>query len=135
MCAATNAVADAKGTVRVQQTDGSVQVYHNVAINIVGRTLRVTTADGKGTLVIDRAACYYIGDIQECLPYHATLDQGGGAHPVNLDTGTAYVNLTDQKQQLPLSSVQLPPHSILLSLRTKVGTYLSMNGAIDQVTK
>ncbi|MGZ3553919.1 MAG: hypothetical protein ACXWNK_17995 [Vulcanimicrobiaceae bacterium] len=131
-CVAFTAFAEAKGTVRVQQSSGSVQVYRDVAIRIVGKTLRVTTADGTGTLVIDKAACSYVGEVQRCLPYHITLDQGGGAHPIDLKEGTAYVNLTDAKQQLPLSSQQLPPHSILLALSTKIGTYLTMNGEIDR---
>jgi hypothetical protein len=46
-----------------------------------------------------------------------------------------YVNLTGAKQQLPLSSTQLPPQGILLSLRTKIGTIVNLSGEIDQVAK
>lgn len=128
-------VAQSKGTVRVQQTNGTVQIYNNVAIDIVGRTLRLTTADGKGTLVIDRAACSYSGEIQVCLPYQATLRQRGTSNPINIAKGTAYVNLTGVKQQLSLSSTQLPSRGILMAIRTKAGTYLTLTGEIDQVPK
>jgi hypothetical protein len=127
--------AAAAGTVRVQQSDGSVQVYRGAAMDIIGKTLRVTSADGKGTLLIDRAACTYNGDIQVCLLYHVVLDQGGAPHPIDLATGTAYVNLTSSPQQLALSSTKVQPNGILIAMRTKAGTYISMSGSIDSRSK
>jgi hypothetical protein len=127
--------AYAKGTVRVQQNNGSVQVYHDVTIRIAQKVLRVTTADGKGTLIIDKAACSFAGELQTCLPYSIKLDQGGSVKPLDFERGTVYVNLTDARQQLPYSSTQLPPQGILLSLRTKIGTIVNLTGEIDQVTK
>ncbi|HME81317.1 MAG TPA: hypothetical protein VKF82_04505, partial [Candidatus Eremiobacteraceae bacterium] len=64
-----------------------------------------------------------------------TLDQGGGTHPLDFQRGTVYVNLTDSKQPLSNSSMQLPPQGILLSLTTKVGTIVNMTGTIDKVQK
>ncbi|HME81415.1 MAG TPA: hypothetical protein VKF82_05015, partial [Candidatus Eremiobacteraceae bacterium] len=113
---AASSAVDAKGTVTVQQSDGSTQQYNNVTIVIANKALRVTTADGVGTLVIDKAACSYVGNLQMCLPYSMTLDQGGGTHPLDFQRGTVYVNLTDSKQPLSNSSMQLPPQGILLSL-------------------
>jgi hypothetical protein len=127
--------ADAKGTVLVQQSDGSTQSYAGVDIRITNKTLRITTADGKGTLVIDKAACSYAGDLLRCLPYSITLDQGGGTHPLDFERGTIYANLTDAKQQLPFSSTQVPPKGILLALKTKIGTIVTMTGEIDEVSK
>jgi hypothetical protein len=129
------AAAYAKGTVRVQQSSGSMQVYRDVTIRIAQKALRVTTADGKGTLIIDKAACSFTGEIQTCLPYSIKLDQGGSVQPLDFERGTVYVNLTSAKQQLPYSSTQLPPQGILLSLRTKIGTIVNLTGEIDQVTK
>ena len=131
----TSSEAYAKGTVTVQQSDGSTQRYAGVTIRVVNKTLRITTADGVGTLVIDRAACSYVGDLMMCLPYDMTLYQGGGAHQLDFQRGTVFLNLTDAKQQLPLSSMQLPPKGILLSLTTKIGTIVNLNGTIDQVQK
>jgi len=129
-------VADAKGTARVQQHDGSVQVYPDVTIRLIRRkSLTLTTADGQGTLTIDKGACSYVGDIQRCLPYHVTLTQGGATHTLDFDRGTVYANLTDQKQQLPLSSTQLPPRGLLMALITERGTYITLTGKIDEVTK
>jgi hypothetical protein len=138
VCACTVATpsnAYAKGTVTVQQSDGSTQQYAGVTIRIISKTLRITTADGVGTLSIDRAACSYVGDLMMCLPYDMTLDQGGGSHPLDFQRGTVYLNLTDAKQQLPLSSTWLAPQGILLSLTTKIGTIVNMSGTIDQVQK
>jgi len=132
---AASGAVDAKGTVTVQQSNGSTQTYNNVTIVIAHKTLRVTTADGVGTLVIDKAACSYVGNLQMCLPYSMTLDQGGGTHPLDFQRGTVYVNLTDSKQPLSNSSMQLPPQGILLSLTTKVGTIVNMTGTIDKVQK
>jgi hypothetical protein len=132
---AAGSAVHAKGTVTVQQSDGSTQTYKNVTIRIANKTLRVTTADGVGTLVIDKAACSYVGNLQMCLPYSMTLDQGGGTHPLDFQRGTVYVNLTDSNQPLAQSSLQLPPNGILLSLTTKVGTIVNMSGTVDQVQK
>ncbi len=132
---ASSSHAWATGTVRVQQQDGSVQLYPDATIRITNKTLRVTTADGKGTLIIDKAACSYLGDLMRCLPYSMTLNQGGGTHPLDFQRGTVYLNLTDVKQPLPLSSKQIPPRGIMLSLTTKIGTIVDITGLIDEVSK
>jgi hypothetical protein len=129
------APAQATGTVRVQQSNGSVQVYDDVSIRVTHKVLRVTTSDGTGTLIIDKAACSYAGQLQVCLPYSVKLQQGGQTRPIDLISGTVYVNTTGQTQQLTYSSTQLPPRGILLALRTKAGTYVNMTGRIDEITK
>lgn len=128
------AVAEAAGTVRVQQTNGTVQLYHDVSIRVTHRVLRITTSDGKGTLIIDQAACSYVGDIQKCLPTSVKLAQNGTTRPLTLKTGTVYVNTTGQNEQLAYSSEQIPPNGILLALQTQVGTYVSLDGTIDEIT-
>lgn len=127
--------AQATGTVRVQQNDGSTQLYPNASIRVTNKTLRITTADKKGTLVIDKAACSFIGAVMRCLPYNMTLDQGGGAHPLDFQRGTVYLNPTTDKQPLPLTSKQLPPHGIMLSLTTKIGTIVDVTGVMDEISK
>ena len=127
--------AGATGTVHVQQSDGSMQAYPNATIRVSNKTLRITTADKKGTLVIDKAACSFIGAVMRCLPYNMTLDQGGGATPLDFQRGTVYLNPTGDKQPLPLTSKQLPPHGIMLSLTTKIGTIVNVTGTIDQESK
>jgi uncharacterized membrane protein len=134
--AAGTSPAAAEGVVRIQQNDGSVQVYSNVSIHLVkNKALTIATADGKGKLIVDKAACSYEGELQRCLLYGVWLDQGGTTKQVDLQQGTVYVNLTAEKQQLPLSSQQLPPKGIVLALSTKVGTYISLNGIIDGEAK
>jgi len=123
--------AYAKGTVRVQKSDGSVQVYPNVTMRIVGDTLRVTTQDGKGTLIVTRAACSFQGEIMVCLPYKLVLAQGGVEQPLGFQRGTFYWNRTDTKQQLSASTTQLPPNGMLGSLLTKKGTIIAISGVID----
>lgn len=127
--------ARAEGTVRVQQTSGAVQNYDNVKIQILHQTLNVTTADGKGTLIIYRAACSYQGEIMACLPTGVTLVQGGDVSAIKIVSGTVYVNMTDDAQALPLSTMHVPAHGVVMALQTHVGTYITMNGTIDKVTK
>jgi len=128
--------AQAKATVQIQQSDGSSQTYDDVSVKLVkNQALHLTTADGKGTLIINKAACSYIGEIQRCLPYSASLDQGGSTKPIDFKDGTAYANMTDQNQTLPLSSQQLPPRGIVMLLKTKIGTFISVKGTIDEVTQ
>ncbi len=127
--------AVATGTMRVQQNDGSVRVYQNATIKVSQKTLRITSADKKGTIVIDKAACSFIGQVMRCLPYSMTLDQGGGAHPLDFQRGTVYINPTTTKQPLPLTSKQLEPNGIMLSLTTKIGTVVDLTGTIDSISK
>lgn len=127
--------ARADGTARIQQTNGTVNVYDNVKIQIIHNTLAMTTADGKGTLMIYRAACAYQGDVLVCLPTGATLVQGGSVNPIHITRGTVYANLTDATQQLSLSTTHIPAHSIMMALTTRKGTYVTLSGTIDKVKK
>jgi hypothetical protein len=128
-------VARAEGTARIQQADGSVNMYRDVKIQIQQKALIMTSADGKGTLMIYRAACAYQGEILACLPTGTTLVQGGSVSPIKLASGTVYANLTDEPHNLAMSSTQLPAHSILMALKTRRGTYINLSGTIDKVTK
>jgi len=131
----TAIAARAEGTVRIQQAAGGVNVYDNVKIQILHQTLNVTTADGKGTLIIYRAACSYQGEIMACLPTGATLVQGGNVSPIKIVSGTVYVNMTGGGQTLSLSTMQVPAHSVVMAIKTGKGTYITMNGTIDKVAK
>ena len=132
--AALVSVAEAKGTVRVQQSDGAIQVYSDVGIRIVGQTLRLTSADGKGTLVITKAACSFQGDLMVCLPYSAELDQNGQLQTLDFHRGTVYLNQTGAKLNLPLSSTVVPPNGVVGSLTSQRGTIISITGVIDGKT-
>lgn len=127
--------AGAGGTVMIRQSDGHTDVYHDVSIKIIHQALFLTSADGKGTLVINRAACAYQGQILVCFATGATLVQSGSSKPLDFKSGTVYFNLTGESQQLALSTQKVPAHSILLSFTTKRGTYISLNGRIDKVVR
>ncbi len=127
------APARAEGTARIQQADGTVNTYHNVKIKIVQKTLTMTSPDGKGTLMIYRAACSYQGDILACLPTGTTLIQGGTVNPIKLVSGTVYANMTGEPHNLAMSSTKVPAHGILMSLKTQRGTYVTLSGTLDEV--
>lgn len=133
--ALTASPSTAKGTMVVDHFNGKVDTYKDVAIKVLHGALFVTTKDGKGTIVIHRAACSYQGKVLVCFPTSATLVQSGKTEPLDLKTGTLYFNTTDDSQSIVLSSAKIPAHSMLLSLSTKRGTYASLNGRIDQVVK
>jgi hypothetical protein len=135
LVASTLVPALAYGTVRVQQNDGTVRTYEGVLIKVVHKTLRITTHDGKGTLIISQAACAYSGELERCTPLKMSIEQGGSTKVLDFASGNIYVNPTGDMQQLSLSSTQLPPHGILLTIRTKIGTYVSLSGQIDELVR
>lgn len=119
----------------IRQINGSLETYNNVSVAIIHKNLFVTTRDGKGTLVVHKAACSYQGQIMVCFPTSITLVQGGESVPLDLRNGTIYLNLTDAARQLVLSTTKMPAQSMLLSFTTKRGTYVSVSGRIDKVVK
>jgi len=127
-------LASARGSVRIEQIDGSVKTYAGVHLRLSGGNLHIGSADGRGTLEVSHAACSYVGALQRCLPYALVLRQDG-AHRITFDRGTIYFNLTDTPQPLPHSSKTVPPNGVLALLKTKRGTYISIAGRLDEVTK
>ncbi len=127
--------AFATGTARVQQRDGEVRIYRNVHISIAEKQMSLTSGDRVGTIVISKAACSAVGKLVRCFPYSAVLKQHGGSRRIEIRNGTAWLNPSDSKQQLPQSSTQLPPHGVLLSVLTKAGTYFSLDGIVDVLKK
>lgn len=125
----------ATGTVLVQQPDGSKQTYTNVRIAIKDQAMAITSSDGEGTLVLGKAACSIVGALLECLPYDATLLQNGQRFHIPLQSGTVWINPTKTKQQLTFSSTQLPPHGVLLAVKSKRGTYVTLTGTVDEVQR
>jgi len=127
--------ASAKGTISIHHTDGDVNVYNDVEIKVIHGNLYLTSEDGKGTIIVHKAACSFQGKIMQCFATNATLVQAGETSPLDLKTGTVYLNDTGDPQPLVLSSAKVPPHSVLLSLSTDRGTLINLNGRIDQVVK
>jgi hypothetical protein len=127
--------ARATGTMTIRQNDGDTNTYADVEIKIIHSALYLTSEDGKGTLVINRAACSYQGKVMVCLPTSATLVQSGETSPLDFESGTVYLNNTDDYQPMPLTTTKVPPKSIFLSISTKRGTYISVRGRIDKVVK
>lgn len=122
--------ANATGLVTVQQADGSIQRYPESTLHVVGRTLKITTADKKGTLVITDAACSYVEKLLRCLPYAVVLHQRG-TFPIAISSGVIYFNPTYQRQPLKYSSTQIAPNGVLGTLRSVHGTYVTISGHID----
>lgn len=132
---AAAAGARAQGTITIQHLGQNADTYDGVAVKVIHNTLNVTSPDGKGTLIITQAACFYQKEVKVCLPTAVSLVQAGGVHALNLQRGTLYVNMTDSMQWLPHSTTQLPPHGIVMSLLSGKGTYINLVGTIDKVVK
>jgi hypothetical protein len=126
---------NAKGTVVVQQHDGSTKKYNNVRIQVRNDEMAITSADGKGTIVLGKSACNKVGELIECLPYDATLFQNGERTHIALQSGTVWLNPGTTAQQVSNSSTTLPPRGVLLSVKTKKGTNVSLTGVVDEVQK
>jgi len=132
---ATTAFASAAGTLVIQHAGQDAQTYDGVKVQVIHDTLNVTSPDGKGTLIVTRAACWYQHKIFVCLPTAVTLVQGGNVHALDLRKGTVYSNLNATTQTLSHSTTQLPPNGILMTLETQKGTYINLVGTIDKVTQ
>lgn len=129
------APASATGTVLIQQRSGAIKIYKKAYIRIKDYAMAITSSDGNGTLVIGKAACTKVGELIRCFPYDATLEQYGDSYHVALTSGTVWLNPTKTKQPLSNSSTLLPPRGVLMSVRTKAGTYVSLTGTVDEVQK
>jgi len=135
ICAAVvlsqSCIVEAKGTVRVQKADGSVQVYGNASFTVVNKTLHITTNDKAGTLIITDAACSMgSNSVLMCLPYSMVLVQDG-THPLDFQRGTIYFNKSKETQMLSRSTTQLPPNGLTGLLVSTRGTYVSFSGTLD----
>lgn len=126
------ATALASGSVRVQQVDGRVEHYANVGLQLRGNSLTIISPDRVGKLIVGRAACTWIGGLQRCLPSELVLSQHG-THHIQFQRGTLYLNLSDDPHTLPHSSRVVPPHSVLALLKTMHGTFIAVNGRLDEV--
>jgi len=131
----TAAPAAATGTLTIQRHNSTATTYKEVEIKVLYGGLFVTSQDGKGTLVIPKAACSFQGQIFVCYATGATLVQEGEATALDIKRGTIYFNSTDEPQQLSASTTEIPPHSIMLSVTTGRGTYIGLTGRMAQVVK
>ena len=128
--------ADASGRAKIQQPDGSVKVYNNVHIRVQDhQRLLLTSNDGKGTLIINKAACNAVGGLLECFAYSAELDQNNETLPITLQSGTVWINLTAKTHVRPNSTTQFPPRGVVVAVTTNHGTQVALSGTIDEVTK
>lgn len=135
MVAFPSGPAKASGTVTIQQPDGSTKTYTNVQIRANYSNLSLTSSDGQGTIVFGRASCNKVGELLQCLAYDATLFQHGEKTHIPLKYGMVWFNPSQTTQTLSHSSTQLPYHGVLLSAQSKRGTYLSLTGVVDEVSK
>jgi hypothetical protein len=126
-------VAGASGTARVQQSDGTSQVYEHVNIRLDGQTLWVRSDDRKGTLEVTSGACSFAGAVQRCLPIATALHQHGETKAIELRHGMVYLNQTDVPQPMRHSSELLGPHEVMVLLNTTAGTIISVKGILDDV--
>ena len=125
----------ASGTARIQQPDGDVKVYHQVKIAVAHAELSLTSQDGVGTIVIQRAGCVVVDELLRCHPFSAQLRQHGKTLPIAIAEGTAWFNPSNETRTLPNSSTRIASKGLVMSLSTTKGTYLTLSGIVDTVTK
>ena len=127
------ATVHAEALVRVQQSDGTTQVYRNVHATLSGTTLWLRSPDRKDRLQIVSAACSFPHELQRCLPYEVILHKPDRAHQLTITEGVFYVNLTNEPHHLLHSSEVVAPHGVIVFLHTTRGTYVSATGRLDVV--
>ena len=125
------ASALATGTVRIQQSDNSVQTYTGVVMKVdqKNRALTLTSADRVSTVAISGAHCSPEGKLVHCMGGGFSLYQEGKTHVIPFKSATYYFNLSDQEQPSPLSTVG--PHSVVFVIVTAKGTHITGNGRLD----
>ncbi|HEY1656698.1 MAG TPA: hypothetical protein VGF86_16455 [Candidatus Tumulicola sp.] len=121
----------AAGTVRIQQSNDTVQTYTNVNLKIVNKTLMLTSADKVSTVVISGGSCANAGELIRCNGGGMSLKEDGSNHVIPFKSATFYFNLTDQDQMLPLSTVKVGPHSVVFAAHTVKGTFITGSGTLD----
>jgi hypothetical protein len=130
---AAGSPACAKGVTLIQQRNGTAKTYSNVNIALDRQTLTLRTADGNGILKIVTGACSFDSSVQRCLPYSVMLTQNGKTHPIAIDYGSVFLNLSNEAHHLPLSSDMLAPRTVLVLFKTAHGTYVTSKGTVDEV--
>lgn len=137
LLAVGTAVSDARasGTVFVQNSPGYRTAYAGVGYTIGKYTLRLTSSDGKGVLAISLIDCEKAGNVHRCLPGGAEYRENGAVRALNLSGGTLYFNMTKQKQQLALSTMEVPAGGVVFALHTAHNTYISGSAKIDGLNK
>jgi hypothetical protein len=121
----------ALGSVRIQQSDASVQNYPNVAMHLTDAALLLTSADRVSTLLVSRTNCVPDGTLIRCSPTRVMLLKGGKNYPIDMASATLYLNLHDTDEPLSFSSLRMAPSSMLLTIRTYKGTFVSGSGRLD----
>ena len=124
--------ASATGWIRIQQHDNTVQKYDHVTLGLSKHGLTFVSADKVTTALIHGGQCDDEGQLKHCTAKSMTLVQDGVRQEVAVDHATFYFNLTDQDQNLPLSTIKLAPHSVVFSMKTAHGTYVTGSGKIDK---
>ncbi len=132
MAIVPSAPASATGSVRIQQREGTVKTYNGVILKVENRTLQLTSADKVTTVTISGAKCAPDGVIIRCMGGGFSLAQDGQKHVVPFKTATFYFNPTEQVQVLPLSTTHIGAHSVIFSILTAKGTYVTGNGKLDK---
>ncbi len=129
------APARAAGTLQIHDSSGSFNTYTGVTVNVFSGSLFITSADGKGTLVVNRSACSYQSKIIVCLPTSVILVQKRKEQRAFAHHWHALSQLYGEAQPLRLSSAKVPAHAVILSFTTANGTYVTLHGTLDQVIK
>jgi hypothetical protein len=126
------APALASGTVRIQQSNGTVQTYTGVTFRVVNKTLMLTSADKVSTVVISGGTCAHNSNLVRCTGGGLSLQQDGKTHNIPFKTAAFYFNVTNQDQTVPQSTMKVGPHSVVFSAQTAKGTSISGDGKLDQ---
>jgi hypothetical protein len=124
--------ASATGWIRIQQHDNTTQKYDHVMLALSKHGLTFISADKVTTAVIHGGECSDEGQVKHCTAKSMTLVQDGVTREIPVDHATFYFNLTEQDQNLPLSTLKLAPHSVVFSMKTAKGTYVTGSGKLDK---
>jgi hypothetical protein len=126
------ASALATGTLRIQQSNNSVQTYSGVVMKLdqKNHALMLTSADKVSTVAITGGHCTPEGKLVRCTGGGFSLRQEGKTYVIPFKSATFYFNLSEQEQASPLAAVR--PHSVVFDIVTRKGTHITGNGKLDE---
>jgi hypothetical protein len=134
LAVAMTAPAWATGSLKIQQSNNTIQSYTDVGIRIVGKTLMLTSEDKVSVVIISGGSCTDDNGLKRCNAKQLSMEENGTMHVIPFVSATFYFNLTDGDLMLPLSTMKIAPNSVIFSAKTDKGTYITGSGMLDGKT-
>jgi hypothetical protein len=125
----------AKGEITVEQANGDVETYSEVAISNTADILYFKAQDSNTLLMVTKKECTTEDKILVCNQARMGVDTDGVLEELDVKQIVLFINPTAERQPIKGSKVSLGPGTVLLEAATTKGTFITGLGKIDATTK